>query len=315
MSTAWPVAWIGSGIADVLLAPATGRVHSVFERACNLLLDGGPMLALLYPELPRTPWGLHLAENATGELTQRMSGMFTPGDPFQLCAESAEIEFSNCRVRVQFEKARVWDASLKAHSKPQPFTPSPKAVHVLEERLHWTKRKILHKNFSRLDTIVTRRLQEGAAQLRMALQPRNEVEKQDTALQQAAFNLMGLGPGLTPAGDDMLVGALAALTLSAPANKAATSLLASLRHWVSSQAIQRTSPVAAVFMLHACAGLFAENLLNTLEALRTPEAVSGLQDAAEHLLAFGASSGADTLTGILCVLTSPLFSESAAATS
>src|SRR5207245_2508836 len=48
------------------------------------------------------------------------------------------------------------------------------------------------------------RLQESGTALQSAL-----IHGDEEAAQNAAWNLLGLGPGLTPAGDDMLVGLLA----------------------------------------------------------------------------------------------------------
>lgn len=303
------VEWVGSGVADALQTASAGRVHSVFAHACNLLLDNGRMLALLYPELPRTPWCLRLAEETPGMGFRPMTELLSQGEPFRLHVQPAEIEFPDSLVRVSCAKARLWDASLPDQAGAEPFSPSASCVALLTEMLPHTDGRDFGTDTNYygnhggdLNALMTSRLQEGLALLRLAMRPRAE-----QALCKAALNLMGLGPGLTPAGDDMLVGALAALTLAAPANPAATSLLESLRGCVSTQATERTSSVAAVFMIHACAGLFAENVLNVLLALQEPRSGSDLHDAAQQLLAFGATSGADTLRGIMCVLTSPLF--------
>jgi len=108
----------------------------------------------------------------------------------------------------------------------------------------------------------------------------------------AAAPLIGLGPGATPSGDDLLVGLLAGLTASRHATAAPFG------RSVGALARGRTTTVAEAFLLHAGRGEFAE---------RVHTAVPGLLDAAESrreaavscALRWGASSGADLLLGLL----------------
>ena len=107
----------------------------------------------------------------------------------------------------------------------------------------------------------------------------------------AAWQLIGLGEGLTPAGDDCVLGALAVVHRLAPAwlldNRAQRDRLVMA-------AGTRTTDVARNFLLEALEGRFAEPVLHLLTA-RTDDLANR---AARELLAMGATSGADTLTGI-----------------
>jgi Protein of unknown function (DUF2877) len=107
----------------------------------------------------------------------------------------------------------------------------------------------------------------------------------------AALGLIGLGPGLTPAGDDCLVGVFAVL------HRAAARWLASvpaLRDGIDAAARTATTSVSAEFLRHALDGLFAEPLVALVTAT-TEDAAHG---AAQRLRAHGATSGADTLLGV-----------------
>lgn len=108
---------------------------------------------------------------------------------------------------------------------------------------------------------------------------------------KAAWDLIGLGEGLTPAGDDCVLGALAAIHRLAPEWLTSDR---SLLPWLDAAARSRTTDVARDFLLEALGGRFAEPVLALLAA---PSA--GLAEpAARELIGMGATSGADTLCGI-----------------
>ena len=110
----------------------------------------------------------------------------------------------------------------------------------------------------------------------------------------AALGLVGLGEGLTPAGDDCLVGALAALHRFGPDEVLAPSARTALRRAVPTA----TTALAGEFVLHALDGGFAEPIVSLLTAGSTETA----RRAAAALARTGATSGADTLAGIRLAL-------------
>jgi Protein of unknown function (DUF2877) len=115
------------------------------------------------------------------------------------------------------------------------------------------------------------------------------VERNPGAFAAAATELIGLGEGLTPAGDDCVVGALAAIHCLAPGWLEPHAVRA-----VAETAFARTTDVARDFLLEALAGRFAEPVLAILRAPSAARATA----AARRLLAMGATSGADTLDGL-----------------
>jgi len=113
-------------------------------------------------------------------------------------------------------------------------------------------------------------------------------------LADAALALVGLGEGLTPAGDDCLVGALAALHRFGPDEVLDASARAALRRAVPTA----TTALAGEFVLHALDGAFAEPIVSLLTAGSTEAA----RRAAAALARTGATSGADTLAGVRLAL-------------
>jgi Protein of unknown function (DUF2877) len=115
------------------------------------------------------------------------------------------------------------------------------------------------------------------------------------AIVAAGRPLVGLGAGLTPAGDDVLVGFTAGLTAIGD-DRARDFATAWAQH-----AVGRTTLVAEAFHRHAAAGAYSERLHDVLRAILhgPPAAIPAATRAAS---AWGATSGADTLAGILVAL-------------
>ncbi len=115
----------------------------------------------------------------------------------------------------------------------------------------------------------------------------------DTALAvERARPLIGLGPGATPSGDDLLVGLLAGLTaIRHP--QAAT-----LASGVAAQAAGRTTALSEQFLADAGRLHFSERAQRTTAAVLVGGPAE-LRSAVLSALAWGASSGADLLAGIL----------------
>jgi Protein of unknown function (DUF2877) len=108
----------------------------------------------------------------------------------------------------------------------------------------------------------------------------------------AVSDLIGLGPGLTPSGDDFLVGALAALDALGQ-----TNIRAVLGRAVVAAA-DRTSPLSASLLRAAAAGHVSENLHTMVAALVTSDADAAIAAAAR----FGHTSGFDALAGAVVTL-------------
>jgi hypothetical protein len=122
----------------------------------------------------------------------------------------------------------------------------------------------------------------------------------DGGLGAAATALLGRGPGLTPAGDDVLAGILATLRVLGPSRPTAvaTRLAATadaLAAAVIGVAPQRTTALSAQLLEHADRGAVA---LPVADVLRAIAGRGGLVAAAARLARVGHTSGSDLLTGI-----------------
>jgi Protein of unknown function (DUF2877) len=121
-------------------------------------------------------------------------------------------------------------------------------------------------------------------------------------LLEAARRLVGLGPGLTPSGDDFLVGYLRGLWLLSRDKAGICAILDRLRDALLPTLDTQTTRVGAEFMRYALDGAFAEILDQAAEALVTPTQLQSVQSTMRTLLAQGQTSGTDTTRGLLTSL-------------
>jgi Protein of unknown function (DUF2877) len=115
------------------------------------------------------------------------------------------------------------------------------------------------------------------------------------AAAKGSVALIGLGIGLTPSGDDFLVGLLAGL------EAAGDPLRGPVAAAIAQAAPHRTTEFGAALLEHACRGEFSQRLHDVLIAIASRE-VAALQRAMARAMAYGATSGADTLAGLSCAL-------------
>jgi Protein of unknown function (DUF2877) len=117
-----------------------------------------------------------------------------------------------------------------------------------------------------------------------------------------ARRIIGLGPGLTPSGDDFLVGCLRGLWLIARGATRERDLLRQLRTALLPGLEDRTTRVGAEFIRAALDGEFAEVLDRAAVALVSPVRMQTVVSAIGQLLAQGETSGTDTTYGLLTCL-------------
>lgn len=116
----------------------------------------------------------------------------------------------------------------------------------------------------------------------------------DRDLAGALVNVLGRGPGLTPSGDDVVVGLLAGLALAARCTLG-SDLTALLRRLLP-RLEGRTTSVSAAVLRCAVEGRFAPVVADV--AARSGLGASGARAAVARLAGIGASSGRDMLAGM-----------------
>ena len=273
-----------------------GTIHSVFLKAVNIAV-GDTMLALLSSEVPRMPNSVRLS----AFVMEKLYNSLHPG---------MEVEIGGGRINIPYIDFSLW-LPKKAAWEPRPDI----AAHRLCRATVAQHTRLLAQHLADAPQ------QDGLAPLVRPLflsQPARETplakralpvlrllvcasRQQDVAgVEKAARGLAGLGPGLTPSGDDTLggfVGVLALLSAQLGIDGAPRNHLAAI---IASAAGPRTTRLSAVLLAHAAHGEVAEHVGELLIALALPlEESETVLLAADRVLAYGAYSGADTLLGLL----------------
>lgn len=127
----------------------------------------------------------------------------------------------------------------------------------------------------------------------------------DEKLAAVAFDLLGLGPGLTPAGDDFLAGWLAALIVIYAQPFGEQLFPQTLIETILSQAARRTHQLSSALIWAAAQGEFDPTLKQILVDLLSGKPIQAGQ--LTQLAQTGFSSGLDGLAGALCLLEYYLF--------
>jgi len=108
-------------------------------------------------------------------------------------------------------------------------------------------------------------------------------------------SLLGLGPGLTPLGDDLLGGAMLAMHSLGRADLAQV-----LWDWLRAAAQQRTNKISLAHLSWAARGSGAEMIHQTISALMLND-TDRLADSLKAVGRIGHTSGWDTLAGVALV--------------
>jgi hypothetical protein len=253
-------------------AAGFGVVHSVFARAVNLILRGD-LWTLLAEHRTDLPLGIRvpLSDFETLGLCR--------GDPVHVRARFVGI---GARLVIDCRSAPRWVPASGQQCQPG-----------LRERLAVLARTVRGRSWHN---------SAGMAQaLRAALNQANALEKILT-------HVVGRGPGATPSGDDVLVGALAVLTCPHAGRTGATAA-ASLRRALL-PLLPTTTDVSGHLLRQATNGLFGRDLHELVSALLVGQAFSlpkngrleacpTFEDKIRRVLQTGATSGADMCEGVL----------------
>ncbi|MFQ5827826.1 MAG: DUF2877 domain-containing protein [Candidatus Methylomirabilia bacterium] len=292
---------IGGSLTSILQGrQMAGTVHSVFRRAVNLHDEAGEIVSVLAAELGNSPRGI-LVDVAEDEDFRSMG--VTPGASFR--ASCQEIIFGS--LHVSLRGARLWG--------PEPPLPVP-LEHRDQEHLFRVLQAVIRELGSRdglWDTHFTAGM-EGAGLGDARGKPCATIwsvlatprigqlvdawrQRDLSQATRAASELVGLGPGLTPSGDDFLGGCLALLALGS-STREEQERVARLGDAILDVARTRTNVISYTMLKDSARGRPAERVRELIAALLT-SAPANAREPALRLLRCGSSSGTDSALGVL----------------
>ncbi|GAB4427289.1 MAG: hypothetical protein Fur0044_25180 [Anaerolineae bacterium] len=259
-------------LEQLVACPFEGRVLGRFERAINLADTGGWVIALTSPEMGRGPFSVVVAASSD------FFNEFTVGQRVRADQDGLTVG----RWRLDWSTAAIWEPRLV--SPPQPLHLDTATIQILKPYTHWP-------DPAAVNAALKQRLEQAAAQFTQALV---DHQTNPERLAPAAVVLAGLGNGLTPAGDDYLVGSMVALWMGS---------LKPLLPEIANAAVPQTTTLSAAFLSAAAQGEFMEPWHNLAQSLYTGE-IESLGLALTEVAHFGASSGRDALAGFTTTMLS-----------
>ena len=252
------------------------RVFSIHTHACNLLTDQGELIALVSSRHGNGPFHIVVPPAL---LTERRMGEVGVYQPRKLVFEKQQLAV---------DTATVWQPHLTPVRIPNIISPS----FWLHETTSGYPVSLLFPTEEAITTPLRSRAATGLSALVHGLQQTNL-----DVVNKGIKALIGLGPGLTPAGDDFLVGFLAGLTLGPPATVVSAPSLSQLRTCID-KAADQTTRLSGAWLRCAAHGQFGETWHSLAHALQSGQRKK-IEQAAHHILSTGATSGVDAMTGLL----------------
>ena len=114
---------------------------------------------------------------------------------------------------------------------------------------------------------------------------------------ECALRLIGFGPGLTPAADDLLSGLMASSLLTAENLEIEPVFFSKVNRAIISSARGRTGLISQAYLIHAAAGEANEHLLTLIRKLITGKPFE-VTRATKDMLSLGGTSGTDIAAGV-----------------
>ena len=260
-----------------------GVVHSVFRHACNVRLDDGRMLALLAPELGNQPHGVRLDVPAGFAFPDHLAIGQRVG------CRADVLRVAGGELSVELRTAQPWRGELPGGGIHLASPEVTRGWRAAWGALQTHRGRAGHGDLKFLTRAVDRqgvRLAHAA----VALQADNAAG--------AVHRLIGRGPGLTPSGDDLIVGFLAGLWSTVGGHPARRRFLHSLCTAVAAAAAA-TGDISRAYLAHARRGRFAEPLTTLVHRIARGADGGSVERATSAALGVGHTSGRDGAFGLL----------------
>lgn len=259
------------------------RIHSVFDHVVNVELADERLLTLAQRDSDDAP------ETIVTDVGGWSNWKLVAGSMLQLSAE--QIVFSNGLVVVLGNASR-WQCRLPAYAQDE----TALAANLVMAQHHIERHGQgigLERSLAGASTPFEKAL-VGAFRKNTQGLCRAIAQHDETLARQHAQQLLGLGPGLTPAGDDFLLGLLAVLNIpDSPC-----------RQWrrigapIVERARQQTNAISLAGLRQAASGRVRARLVRLCHALMHVDATP-LLGVLDRVLSIGSSSGTDIALGML----------------
>jgi hypothetical protein len=269
-------------------------IHSVFRTALNLRpANQDLLLTLVVANEADLPQGIRIDSPVDFTFEPlRISRRV-------LCLDNTLI-FENLNLAVEFNQSRCWQCDLPAMNtkltNPAVAEAWKSVWKLLNERQVCLGAEIVAQELLQSDGLthsaVSRRI--GKA-IRTLIEITRKYQLDDLS---TLNRLIGLGTGLTPCGDDFLVGYLAGLWCTVRDSAERRQFVSKLGQAVIHLS-GKTNDISRTYLHHAANGQVSSRLNTLARAIGNQESPGQLLVAADAALHSGHTSGMDAVTGLL----------------
>ncbi len=269
-------------------------VHSVFQSAVNIKPKGeNRLLTLLASGEADLPQGIRL------DTPDRFSFEELPIGIRGKCQDNV-LNFENYQLTIDLRKAKHWEGNL---STLQVDMTNPAVIGAWQS----TWQVLNHSQISSGAELIAKDLLYQDSTKQSALVQRvsrflSEIlaatKQYDLTKIDSIEGLIGLGTGLTPSGDDILLGYLAGLWCFAKGKKDRLDFLSALGE-TTIRLSNGTNDISRTYLYHAAHGYVSNRLYNLAYAICAGLDSQRVCDYAEAAMQAGHTSGMDAVTGLL----------------
>ena len=274
-----------------------GLVHSVFDRALNILFPGGVLVGVVTRSAGESPFNIVLRTDSSLRETGVTQGeVCTPVGNYRLdIGKTLSINALGSRVYVsehKFTRRLLHPLGISSNVRAMKgFVCGRGRLDGLGALIDVTKRN----DVGRVNFLI-----QGQS-LRRVRELLRAIKERDTkTVEEASGDLVGMGQGLTPAMDDLLCGIMLSYYLLTE------NLVGGDLNWarrtnqlIISRSEERTTALSSQYLKQAAIGNGNEFSVGMVRDLATSPDLRGIEGSTARLLAIGSTSGTDAAIGIL----------------
>ncbi len=266
-----------------------GKVHSVFKNGMNIQM-GGRIFFIGTTKNGLLPFGIHLKDEAVHYL---LSAIHPPSTVIWNDI-TEEFFFESAQVYVNLHRGTPFSNKINKCKGPPSSLHIKEMIKVLAANGERTGLDIDVEQFS-LDYLTKQKNEMNNETIREIYCLMNAIHSNNcTEIERVIRYFLGRGKGLTPSGDDHLVGLLAIHTLF---NSFNPIFIQTLHKIIEHESV--TTDIGKEYLLYALKGEFSSSIVNILNSLPETRHPLVFIKHLQQLITMGHSSGVDTAFGML----------------
>lgn len=263
-----------------------GKVDSVFNTLCNIALDNDEVLMLSDASIPMMPNGIAINGFRPGINNELAKGQC-------LTCNGEKIVFGDLSS-INIKEASSWSGKVSVSNQIATKNQLNRRWYLLSDTVkkalpHVLAQLAWHPWF-KMGPLCTATTTQTIMSLASHPAPHSNCG-------ELLMNMIGIGPGLTPSGDDFIVGYLAAC--HSHGDLEAQIKLKELDHYLRSKLQIMTTKISSHYLIKALQGEFVEKLILLMSSFIKSCNNMKLRDISNYISNYGHSSGLDCCFGIL----------------